>query len=363
MATLDFQSSFASIKPIELDIMRANGNRIGIGDLSFSDLIEKFDISRFPDWENAAEPYLSYVVMSRPDLNGDSATRTVLQNHTMTSAFYNDVYGKQLYHSMSNKTSSSSLTKNNNMFLPLITTRAMSYQTVDVAIRTVEKSTTFYGHVIKYGKHSEEHKVGGSISIDFRNDRFLSVLKMIYLWMCYIWLVSKTGDIEPVMEYQRNGVLDYAASIYYFVVRRDNRELVFWEKLTGVFPKTTQFSMFSSNDDFIMQDKVSIEFDYGIRSDPCDPEVLIDLNMLSGLSSTKIQQMAHFNTKNKSGTTSKSFTKDPFVTGVGGVKNIAFANSLETPFALGNSFAAYPFAHTMRMEDDSLRYYLDWVKD
>lgn len=361
MAFNDVFNPLSSYYPVELDIMRENGNRIGIGDLSFSDLIEKFDISRFPDWENAAEPYLSYVVMSRPDLNGSTANKTVLQNHTMTSAFYNDAYGKKLFHSLSNKTPDGS--SNSNMFLPLITTRAMSYQTVDVAIRTVEKSTTFYGHVIKYGKHSEEHKVGGSISIDFRNDRFLSILKMIYLWMCYIWLVSKTGDIEPIMEYQRNGVLDYAASIYYFVVRRDNRELVFWEKLTGVFPKTDQFSMFSSSDDFILQDKITIEFDYGIRSDPCDPEVLIDLNMLSGLTSTKIRKMASFNTKNKSGTSAKSFTKDPFVTGVGGVNNIAFANSLETPFALGNSFAAYPFAHTMRMEDDSLRYYLDWVKD
>lgn len=342
-----------------MDDISANGNRIGINTRDFNNLITKFDISRFPDWENAAEPYLSYVVMSRPDMNGDLATRNVMSSHTMTSAFYNDTYGKKLFHSLTSFTPEGY--DNNKMFLPLITSRAMSYQTVDFALKTVEKSTTFYGHVIKYGKHSEEHKVGGTMSIDFRNDRYLSIMKMMYLWMCYIWIVSKTGEIEPDMVYQRNGVLDYAASLYYFVVKRNNRELVFWEKLTGVFPKTNQFSMFSSSDDYILQDKIPIEFDYGIRSDPNDPEVLIDLNVLSGIGNYKISKMSSFNTMNKSGVDAAAYKNDPFVQ-YAGLNNIAFANSKEAPYALGNSYAIYPFAHTTRMKDGSLRYYLDWIK-
>ena len=36
------------------------------------------------------------------------------------------------------------------------------------------------------------------------------------------------------------------------------------------------------NDGPGLEDKITIEFDYGMRSDPMDPNVLFDINMLSG---------------------------------------------------------------------------------
>lgn len=348
--------------------IQKDGNRFGYSSVTFSDLIEKFDISRFPDFENAAEPYLAYVIMSRPDLNlQDKNNVNTLANNVKTSGFFNDRYGKELMYSLSNVAYSSrgdSIPQTNkNRFLPIVTARATSYSTVDVALKTVTKATTFYGHTIKYGKHSEDHKVGGTLTIEFRNDRFLSILKMMYLWMCYIWLVSKTGEIEPKIEYQQNGVLDYAASIYYVVVRRDNRELVFWEKITGVYPISDQFSIFSFSDSMIIQDRISIDFDFGMRSDPNDPEVLIDLNVLSGIRYDQMMKMTKFDMTNLSTSHgNRTLEQDPFIKGVGGIDNVAFAGSLEAPFALGNSFAECPFAHTAKMRDGSLRYYLDWIK-
>lgn len=358
--------SSSSYAPNDMDIIQQNGNRFGYTSLSFSDLISSFDVSKFPDYENGAEPYLAYIIMSRPDLNNSSHNRNVLSNHTMTSAFYNDQYGRRLFEMMSDVPItadgySSTAVSNSQMFMPIITTRAMSYQTVDMGLKTVEKGNTFYGHVIKYGKHSEEHKVGGTFSIDFRNDRYLSIMKMMYLWMSYIWLVSKTGEIEPRMDYQQNGVLDYAASVYYFVTKRNARELVFWEKLTGVFPKTLPFSIFSYNDEFILQDRFSVEFDYGIRSDPCDPEILLDLNTLSGISYTKMSGMTLTDISARS-VTNRGFTRENFVQEVG-LNNIAFVNSLESPFALGNSLAECPYVHTVKADDGTIHYYLDWIKD
>ena len=57
----------------------------------------------------------------------------------------------------------------------------MSYAVQDAQIKTIEKGHTFYGHFIKYGKHSEEHKVANTISIDFRNDYYHSVLQTIWI--------------------------------------------------------------------------------------------------------------------------------------------------------------------------------------
>lgn len=344
--------------PNDMDVIERGGNRFGWGNITFDDLVSHFDVSKFPDWTNGAEPYLAYIIMSRPDLNLSSQNIQVLANHTMTSGFFNDSYGQQLMYSMSN--SSRNGNSNSYFWLPIITTRAMSYQTVDVNIKTVEKGQTFYGHVIKYGKHSEEHKVGGSFTIDFRNDRFLSIIKMMYLWMCYIWLVSKTGEIEPIEGYQQNGVLDYVGSVYYLVTKRNGRELVYWEKLTGVFPKTAPFSIFSYSDDFILNDRVSIEFDYGVRSDPNDPEVLIDINFLSGYGGSRVAGMSYYDLSNKK-ISAMGFENEKFVRSVG-LDNIAFVNSLEQPFALGNSFAEAPFVHVVRQVDGTLRYYLDWIK-
>ena len=145
--------------------------------------------------------------MNMLNKTGTTSNRNIdiLRNHQMTAAFVNDKYGYKLFESLCATNALGQANKN--MYLPIITTRAMSYNTNDVQIKTIDKGNTYFGHMIKYGKHSEEHKVSGTISLDFRNDRFLSIMKMIYIWMCYIYIVSKTGAIEPLLKYQENLIL------------------------------------------------------------------------------------------------------------------------------------------------------------
>ena len=342
----------SDFKPTTMDEIESSGTRYGWSSISFNNLISKFDISRFPDFENQAEPYLCYIIMSRPDLNYRAYDR--MRSLPMTAAFVNDAYGYSLFKSMTNQS--------RNRYLPIITSRAISYSATDVQIKTVDKGNTFFGHMIKYGKHSEDHKVAGTFTIDFRNDRFLSILKMMYIWMEYIYIVSRTGDIAPKEEYQENGILDYPASLYYLVMRRDNRELVYWEKIVGLFPLTAPFGMFSFSDDFILQDRISIEFAYGIRCEPCDPSILMDINYLSGLSSSAINNRVLYTPNQARG---GLFVNDPFVKNMG-IENIAFANSREVP-AKGNALASYPFIHVWKQSNEfsstkTLKYYLDWIK-
>ena len=353
--------------PSTMDEIEKSGIRIGWGDMSFDDLITSFDISKFPDYQNMAEPYIGYIIMSRPDMNmlnknGTTSNRNIdiLRNHQMTAAFVNDKYGYKLFESLCATNALGQANKN--MYLPIITTRAMSYNTNDVQIKTIDKGNTYFGHMIKYGKHSEEHKVSGTISLDFRNDRFLSIMKMVYIWMCYIYIVSKTGAIEPLLKYQENGVLDYAASLYYLVVRRDARELVYWEKLTGVFPTSNQFSQFSFSDEMILRDRVSVDFAYGMRSDPNDPSVLMDLNYLTGWTQSEMQTRLKV-TNLSNVPASATFADNLFNTF--GINNLAFASSLESPFALGNSLAVCPVVHTYVTgsgDKRTIQYYLDWIK-
>ncbi|MCM1230050.1 MAG: hypothetical protein NC489_07955 [Ruminococcus flavefaciens] len=333
--------------------------RIGKSFMGFNQLLDYFDVSRLPDYDGAPMPYIGHIIFSRPSLNVDVygrgcsppddqaiANYAALQSNSITSAWVNDAYGKKILNSLSAASDS--------CYLPVFTNRAMSYAVQDAQIKTIEKGHTFYGHFIKYGKHSEEHKIGGTISIDFRNDYYHSILKAIWIWCSYIAIVSKTGAVSPSMIYQQNGILDYAGSIYYIVTRADSTSIVYWEKLTGVFPKTIPLSMFSYNDNLWVEDKLTIEFDYAIRSDPCDPNVLFDLNVLSaprvwqaemymsgGLTQ---QQRMNFNRFNRN----TSLLTRP--------------DSFEGPYGRGNAYASCPIIRAYRTLDDGLQYYLQWSR-
>lgn len=351
----------------------AGGERIGASYTDFEKMMKYYNLSRLPDYENAAEPYLAYILMSRPSINmvvpgtvaydsfraGASDEGTVayqnfmnFRKNTMTAAFANDAYGQQMLGALCRESS--------NPWLPVITTKAMSYTVGDMEIKTLEKGNTYFGHMIKYGKHSEEHKIAGSMSIDFRNDRYLSILKMTYLWMCYIYLVSKTKTIVPTMECQKNGILDYTGSLYYLVTRRDGREIVYWEKLVGVFPTKSPLSIFSFSDNMILEDRVSIDFAYSIRSDPCDPSILMDINILSGDTMGQIEKrmMAKNNT---------ILTKTGYKHGLVGLPESlrdkqVMPNAYETPFVKGDVFATNPYIQMRTMQDGTIKYYLLWEK-
>ncbi|MCM1532726.1 MAG: hypothetical protein NC114_10720 [Ruminococcus flavefaciens] len=348
--------------------------RYGRSYSEFSDLITRFNVAKLPDYDGAPAPFMGHIIISRPSLyvniNGygsaysagavdampnPGSNFTAMKQHPKTSAFVNDKYGQMLLNMLSEYSSSK--------FMPVFTTRAVSYSVGDVALKTVEKGGTFYGHVIKYGHYSEEHKLGGSISIEFRNDVYWSILKTIYIWMMYIDIVSRSDVIRPSWISQMSGQLDYAGSIYYLVTDMGGSKLLYWEKLTGVFPKSAPFSLFSMSDGPGLEDKITIEFDYGMRSDPMDPNVLFDLNMLSGGSyynAARYMQYGPGSPKaygfpNYADPSQSSYWKNA-------VRPDGFARGGAT-FGLGDQFALKPIIQAVKGNNGkTLNYYLHWLK-
>ena len=319
---------------------------LGWSKVTFNDKVNYFNISMLPDYENAAEPYFAFILMTRPSLRLNDANMQVLRDYPMTGAYVNDKYGYELLKSISAEA--------NNIWMPLITTQAKNYSVTDSEIDTIEKGATYYGHSLKYGKHSEKHKQSNTISIDFRNDRFLSILKMMQVWMGYIYLVSKTDWIQPLEVYQKTGVLDYAGSIYYLVTRRDMRELVYWEKLTGVFPLKAPYSIFNYNDTPILEDTVSIEFSYGMRSDPNDPNVLLDINALNGMALTQQQAQGYIQQD-------EDYT---FSNGKQIRNRVGYEHFLgDYPFTKGDNLVTHPYITVQKDDSGNVKYFLHWVGD
>ena len=101
--------------------------------------------------------------------------------------------------------------------------------------------------------------------------------------------------------------------------------------------------MFSTTDQMIVEDNVSIDFTYSIRSDPCDPSVLNDINFLSGDSYEAMQQ------KMATGWTSPSV-----------LDNEVWQNNKEYPFVKGDVWATNPYIVRHVDNTGCMKYYLTW---
>ena len=342
----------------------------GISHADFDDLISKFNLSKLPNYDAVPAPFVGHIIMTRPSLYVDtsdgyssySARSSVaetpdmgknfaaLKNHPKTAAYVNDAYGKKLLKMLSDTSSS--------YYMPIFTTYAASYSTADFQLKTVEKAKTYYGHSIKYAHYNEEHKFGGSMSIDFRNDRFFSILKAIYIWMSYIDIVSRGEVVKPSYINQMNGILDYCGSIYYLVTDMRMSKLIYWEKLTGVFPKSAPLSIFSYNDSPVIVDKVTVEFDYGIKSDPCDPNILFDLNMLSTGSYSMAAGYMQYGPGYQYGVSNINYSD---INQVSAWSNTVRPDNYKRSYGISDALAAKPIIQAINT-NGALNYYLHWLR-
>lgn len=244
---------------------------LGWVDEDFNRSINQFNVLGLPEYDTGPEPFIGHIFMSRPSLS-ISRNMEVIQNLAQLHGIITDTYGLQLAKMLDAYA--------RNKWLPIVTARAKNFNVNDMELRTVEKGGTFYGHTMTYSKHNEEHKFNGTCSIDFRNDKYYSIFKMMYIWTFYIHQVSKHHAIEVDPYYEEKGILDYCGSLYYVVTKADNHRVIYWEKLVGVRPKKIPLSIFNWEDQIKVVDSVSIDFEYGQRADPMDPAILMDINML-----------------------------------------------------------------------------------
>lgn len=337
---------------------RADRLRMGRSWSNFDDLISYYDISRMPDIDGATMPLVGHLYFSRPSLNVCTTGNTLgriypesaisnynnLCRNSITAAWAQDYYGKRLLHMLSDF--------NTSKFMPIFTTRAMSYAVSDMNIKTIEKGHTFFGHYVKYGSTTQEYRTAGSVTIEFRNDVYQSILKAIALWISYISIIAFSDNLKAWRPYSRNGILDYCGSIYYFVTKMDMSTLVYWEKLTGVFPRILPLSTFSYSDNIILEDKLNIEFEYAIRSDPCDPNVLFDINTLTGGSPDAATRLSQYGaTGRENGVNFNT-----------GRNKLVLPRDFEGPIGLGNAYASAPYIQCFINNDGTITYMLQHLR-
>lgn len=232
----------------------------------------------YPDKELSKT--FAYVFFTRPDLY---LTEPSSQAGKPTLSIQAQSDPKYIYMWRNNEWCIKSLTKNGNnyhKFLVLLSNEAKSFEVSDLALKTVEHGETYNGNKIIYGRTDHESNAAGEMSIRYTDTVNLDIFKMHLIWTDYINKVSR-GVFSPKREYITSRILDYASSCYYFLCGPDGSTILYWQKLTGVFPVNTGENAFSwDSGTLLAKPEINIRYMYSMKT-PMDIAHLEEFNSLT----------------------------------------------------------------------------------
>ena len=218
----------------------------------------------------------SYVFMTRPDLNIMDSSGSGLNpdfQRSSDAAFYYSAAEKHPNICLS----LSRAFAGTHDFIPLISNTARSLDIQDESIKTSEHGETLTGWKLVYARHNIDSKTAGTFSMNYIDDNMLSIYYMHAIWVRYMSDVSR-GIIDPKIDYVRNFILDYAASVYYFLTEQSGENIIFWSKYYGIFPTVAPSSPFSFNEGTIIKaPELSIQYAYAFKDD-MNPLALAEFN-------------------------------------------------------------------------------------
>lgn len=244
----------------------------------------------FPDDEISS--FKQFVFFVRPDLNMNALVEaeSIFQNDYFKKLLISDPFViRQLTHS-TNGVFGNTLRCPSNHFISFLSSRVMSYDLPDVDLATFSSDQPYTGYKIMYGGTTNASKSGQNATIGFRDGANLEVTKLFDAWIRYISMVVG-GDCDPYYDYIQsrigNGIntMDYSTSIYMIMTKADATTIVYWHKLTGVFPTNIPHSVWSYNTNGNLDgdsSNITVSFAGGV------PEVmnftsLVDFNYNAGI--------------------------------------------------------------------------------
>lgn len=283
-------------------------------------LINRYDL---PEGFAYLDGLRGYVFITRPDLNLFTS-KNVLNDRASTILGFNEFAGSKRGPDPINLYMAKMLQRNTgypSSFILPMTNKCKGYSPDDQRLDVLEFGESMHGIRMKYGRHSIASRTSGNISITFEDDKYLTIYKLVSLWMEYIELVY-LGDLSPTNDNIKQNILDYAVSLFFLVVRNTGEpvpvspgakatkcayEIVFWEKLTGVFPSSRPDSSFAYNREQFINPEFTVQFEYAMRSKSgfLDPMVLSEFNTMNkwqhSLSSDIIPSYTQFTSADGSG--------------------------------------------------------------
>lgn len=293
---------------LNIDVTSDSGNRKFVQNSYYYDF-NRFKMA-FPDVQ--LEKCFAHIYFTRPNFNiCTKMNQSVPKGSTMTK-----VEDNPLLYFLANrspdilKMMTSGLTDQHE-FHPLLSNLAESFEPSDEYIEKIEYGESLTGYKILYGTHDIRSKSDGQFSIDFTEDKELSVYKTLELWKTYISNVYR-GIFLPLRTNALNKILDYAVSVYYFVTDERDEEILFWTKYYGVFPTgAPSGNLRWDKGKLLTSPNYSVNFMYSFKED-YNPLALVEFNGLSKVpSNNKYSYREDYNAETSSVT--NTWVGAPFI--------------------------------------------------
>lgn len=168
------------------------------------------------------------------------------------------------------------------VFLPIISNRCNGYDVPDITLKTQEFGETFRGWKFIYGRHTVDSRSRYDFSLSFDDNRDGTIYNLIRAWVQYIEDVN-IGSIKTKPQYIMNRVLDYAVSVYFFIVSEDGETIIYYSKDTGVFPTSIPSSAYSMDKEGKKGGfNLSVQFASMVHEE-MNPAILHDFNGISNI--------------------------------------------------------------------------------
>lgn len=264
-----------------MDTIRKNINVIPTGgyDSATKALFDNFNRFKVPFPEVQLSKGFGHIFFTRPNLNivnhKGKGEFTLIKGQTLNDPIFYSVFER-------NKNLLSSLTRHYSSlhdFHPYLSNSAQSFELSDEFIKTIEHGETLTGYKVQYGKNNIESNTAGNFSVNYTDDNDLNVYWIHKLWVEYISKVSR-GEFSPIRDYVIKKILDYACSVYYFLVGPDGETIIYWSKYFGVFPTSVPSSAFGYTRGAPIKSEFAINYAYSYKEDG-NPLSLAEFNMNS----------------------------------------------------------------------------------
>lgn len=247
---------------------------------------------RFPgtDPYNAFTYGKEYVFFTKPDLHLINTYTGNVAGSLKDYAFFVDAVDRyypvclQLQGSMNNN--GESRIYSSSPFMTILTNSLRSNLDLPAleAENEVETGANVYGTKIIYRGNSYPSDQEVSFSLEFEDTKFLEVYMLFKIYDEYcraksMGLIDLRTDFEDDklwIRYTINKVLHDQFSVYKFIVGEDGMTILYWAKITGVFPTGAPRDAFS---EVGIQDgqKITVQFKGQFIKD-MDPSILSDFN-------------------------------------------------------------------------------------
>lgn len=164
-------------------------------------------------------------------------------------------------------------------FMPIITNQCKSAELNDISIDTSPMFNTRNGYNIILPTRSESSRSSSTFTLQLNETHNLDITKLFTLWVEYIANI-KDGVFTANPSMIKNNILDYAVSIYVFILDNDGRTIKSYSRYTGCYPTNIPYSALGGAIGSNSEVELGIPMVY-THYETMNPRILEDFNRIS----------------------------------------------------------------------------------